>query len=237
VIPATSINVTPTMLVIAGTPAYTCQISHKLNIGDSWTDLPAGTGAFIATTFSYVKVRITATNGGDQKGVYRCPNVNVKLNVKQKTVSGQGNCLSTDTNGTMFTLTNSRVTKTGNCTSGQFTLTGLSNTTNITVGMTVECSVAGRITPGTNVVSIDSSTQVTLSAANLASSTGATFAFADTQFSDLLGPPVVHPKGTTPIIPVVDFLDQANPQTFFVYLFNDSGARVTADISWLARGV
>lgn len=47
----------------------------------------------------------------------------------------------------------------------------------------------------------------------------------------------VTPKGTTAIIPVVDFTDAPNPTTFKVLLFNTAGARVSGDVTWLVRGV
>lgn len=48
--------------------------------------------------------------------------------------------------------------------------------------------------------------------------------------------PLVQPAGTTPLVPVVDFVDAANPTDFTVYLYNQAGAKVTGSGSWTARG-
>jgi hypothetical protein len=48
--------------------------------------------------------------------------------------------------------------------------------------------------------------------------------------------PVCQPNGTVPLVPVVDFLDQPNPTGFTVFLYNQSGSKVTGSGSWTARG-
>jgi hypothetical protein len=48
--------------------------------------------------------------------------------------------------------------------------------------------------------------------------------------------PLVQPGGTTPLVPVVDFSDVPNPTGFTVYLYNQSGVKVTGSGSWTARG-
>ena len=162
-VPATTVTVAPTLLIVAGSPTHSIQISHKLLSGDAWTDMSPGSTAFIATSFRYLKVRITATTSGGGVGLYRCSGINVRLNVKVRTDSGQGTANSGDAGGT-----------------------------------TVNLNIA---------------------------------------FVDLLGPPVIQPVGTTPIIAVVDFTDAPNPTSFKVLLFNTAGTRVTAAFSWTARGV
>lgn len=240
-IPATGVIVNPTILVAAGSPTYTVQVSYKLLAGDSWTDLPLGPSGFIAASFRYVKVRLSATNGGDQKGIYRVSALNVKLNVKQKMLGRQGTWTtgSNASGGTEFLLTvdNAQVTATGNNTLGENTLTGLSSLAGIVQGMTVEGT---GVPAGTVVTAVNTpSGGVTLSRVTTAGGSGATYKFGETFFVDLLGPPIVQPKATTPIIPVVDFVDAANPMRFKVKLFTDSGAEPgsNVDLSWMARGV
>ena len=46
----------------------------------------------------------------------------------------------------------------------------------------------------------------------------------------------ITPSGTTPLIPVYDFVDIPNPTHFSVYLYNTSGVRVSGNFSWSARG-
>ncbi len=103
-IPSTTVTVTPTLSVLAGTPTNQVLISYKLNSGDGWTDLAAGPSGFIATSFRYLRVRVTATSSGSGVGLYRCSNINVKVAVKQRTDSGQGNALAGDSGGTTVTL-------------------------------------------------------------------------------------------------------------------------------------
>jgi hypothetical protein len=103
-IPSTTVTVTPTLAVVAGTPTNQVQISHKLNIGDSWTDIAAGPSGFIAASFRYLKVRVTATTSGSGVGLYRCTNINVQVSVKQRTDSGQGYANSADSGGTTVAL-------------------------------------------------------------------------------------------------------------------------------------
>lgn len=240
-IPATGIIVNPTILVIAGTPTYTIQISYKLASGDPWTDLTPSPTGFIASTFRYVRVKLTATNGGDSLGLYRVTNMNIKLNVKQKMLGRQGTWTtgSNATGGTQFLLTvdNTEIVTTGNNTIGQNTITSLGTLAGITVGMAVEGT---GIPDGTTVTIVNTpSGGVTLSQNSSAGTSGGTYKFGESYFIDLLGPPIVQPKGTTPIIPVVDFVDDANPLRFKVKLFTDTGAEPgsNVDISWMARGV
>lgn len=48
---------------------------------------------------------------------------------------------------------------------------------------------------------------------------------------------VVSPKGTSDVKAVYDFTDTPNPTSFSVYLFDNTGSRVSGDFSWAARGV
>ena len=47
----------------------------------------------------------------------------------------------------------------------------------------------------------------------------------------------VTPQSTTPVIAVYDFRDIPNPTSFKVLLYNQSGTRVSGNISWSAKGV
>lgn len=47
----------------------------------------------------------------------------------------------------------------------------------------------------------------------------------------------VSPKGTSAIIAVWDFEDDPYPTSFFVYLFDTSGNRVSGDFGWSAEGI
>lgn len=103
-IPATTVTVTPTLQVVAGSPTNSVQISWKLNSGDSWTPLAAGPSGFIAGSFRYLRVLVTATTSGAGVGLYRCTAINVKVSVKQRTDSGQGTANAADASGTVVSL-------------------------------------------------------------------------------------------------------------------------------------
>jgi hypothetical protein len=103
-IPATSVTVTPTLLVVAGAPTNVVQISWKLNIGDGWTALAPGPSGFISGSFRYLRVRVTATTSGSGVGLYSCTAINVKVAVKQRTDSGQGMANAGDAGGTTVSL-------------------------------------------------------------------------------------------------------------------------------------
>ena len=47
----------------------------------------------------------------------------------------------------------------------------------------------------------------------------------------------VTPKGTSACYAIYDFVDAPNPTSFKVLVFNNSGTRITADVSWSAKGV
>ena len=48
---------------------------------------------------------------------------------------------------------------------------------------------------------------------------------------------VVTPLSTTAVTAVYDFVDTPSPTSFDVYLYDNSGTRLSGDFSWTARGV
>lgn len=48
--------------------------------------------------------------------------------------------------------------------------------------------------------------------------------------------PIAQPDGLTPLVPVVDFAGGINPTGFTVYLYNQSGTKVTGSGSWNVKG-
>lgn len=73
------------------------------------------------------------------------------------------------------------------------------------------------------------------SATSLSTDVGGTTVLFNVDFVDVASISVT-PMTTTPVIAVYDFADIPNPTQFKVYLFNQSGNRVTAPFSWAARG-
>ena len=70
--------------------------------------------------------------------------------------------------------------------------------------------------------------------ANAGDVTGTAVTFNQT-FADITSI-VVTPNATTQVTAVYDFTDVPNPTGFDVYLFDNTGARVTGGFSWTARG-
>lgn len=233
-IPSTSVTVTPTYDSVGGTPSVAATISYSSDGGTTYSSASNGFTLFIPSPFNTLKVRLTVTSTGLPFAILRA--LNIKLNTKQRTLSGQGTGNAADSGGTRFVLTQDGTdfAITGNNSSGSAVLTGLSSTANLARLMSVEGT---GIQSGSVIQSVDSASQVTLSKVTTAGTTGGTYRFGMSAFVDLIGPPTVQPAGTTPIIPVVDFVDDYAPLSFKVLLFNTSGTRVTAAISWTGRGV
>lgn len=230
VVPSTTINVTPTYSVVAGSPSYFIEISYKVNIGDPYTGPFTGDSYFVPSGFRYVRVRFNASPTTD-RDIITLSALNVRLNTKQKRLSGYGNV---GVGGTRFVLTadGNEFVKTGNNTSGQNTITSIS-TTNLAVGMSVE----GPGIQGGTVITAIGTNQVTLNQVTTQGSSGGTYRFGVAYFVDLFGPPLVQASGTTPKIPVVDFVDAPYPLSFVVYLFDQNGAQTTGTVSWQGVGV
>lgn len=70
----------------------------------------------------------------------------------------------------------------------------------------------------------------------LASDTTGTIVNFNETFLDIVSI-TVTPRGTAPAVAIYDFLDEPNPTSFKIYLFNpQTGARVNGTVSWSAKG-
>lgn len=86
----------------AGTVTITPTISVKLNIGDAWTDY-VGVYQAYASGFRYVKYRLDFET--TDNGILNITQLNVRLEMKQKTYEGNVQCTDTDTGGTSVDIT------------------------------------------------------------------------------------------------------------------------------------
>jgi hypothetical protein len=105
VLAATRVTVTPTVAILAGAPTNAVALSYRVSSGDAWTDI-AGSQVFISS-FRYLRVRLAVTAaGGDDLLVVS--SLNIKLDSKLKTITGQVTCNASDSGGTTVYLTNDR---------------------------------------------------------------------------------------------------------------------------------
>lgn len=88
-IPATIITVTLNTELITGSVPYTVTISHKVNIGDSWTVLTAGVTNALIPQFRYIRIQVNATASAGAN-LLKITGLNVTLAVKLRNDSGEG---------------------------------------------------------------------------------------------------------------------------------------------------
>ncbi|MEO8804634.1 MAG: phage tail protein [Burkholderiaceae bacterium] len=88
-IPPTVVTATLNSTLITGAVTVACTMSWKLNIGDAWTVLPAGTSSALIPQFRYVRVHydFTCTAGAN---LIQINGLNVKLAIKLRNDSGAG---------------------------------------------------------------------------------------------------------------------------------------------------
>lgn len=97
------ITANPTYATLSGSPAVSCTISVKTNIGDAWTDY-SGVNQVYVSNFRYVKIKLTVTSNGGT-GLVSISGLNVKLDARQKTRSSSITANAADSGGTVVYLT------------------------------------------------------------------------------------------------------------------------------------
>ena len=93
------ITITPTLETLAGNATIAVDIEARATTGDAWTMVANGTNQGFATNFRYIRftLRLIKDSRDDLLAVTR---INIRLNSKLKTDSGQGTAVSTDSTGT-----------------------------------------------------------------------------------------------------------------------------------------
>ncbi len=108
VVAGAKIDLTLTSVPLVGSVTVSPRISYKLNIGDAWTDGPAGQAALFVTNFRYVRYRFDFTSVANaslgQFGVLSCSGFNGRLSTERKTDSGSNTANSGDAGGTRITF-------------------------------------------------------------------------------------------------------------------------------------
>lgn len=99
VLASSLITITPTIELALGSAALTVDIDVKAAAGDAWTSLTVGNPQGFATNFRYV--RFTLRVSGDTKDdLLVVSQLNVRLNTKTKSASGNGTANAADAGGT-----------------------------------------------------------------------------------------------------------------------------------------
>lgn len=97
-VPSSKVTITLNRQILVGGLLVTPTISYKLNIGDSWTDIPSVWSAFIVN-FRYVKITLDIA-ALDPSRLEQWLTANYKLDVKLLNDAGMASCNSGDSGGT-----------------------------------------------------------------------------------------------------------------------------------------
>ena len=211
----------------------------------NWTDfpLPATTSSIIThsafgTAFRYIKFKFDFVSTG-RDDLLKVTSLNMRLDTKQITDSGNGaarteRAATYTKNGTTITIAqnshgyavNQLVSL--NFTSGTHSQDGVYKVTAITTNTFTVSQYYNSSNILVTVGSSNTNGNVTLDA-------GGTALKFNLDFVDVASI-TVTPSGTTPLIAIYDFLDNADPVFFKVLLYDTSGNRSNGNFSWTARG-
>jgi hypothetical protein len=212
---------------VAGALTITPRVSVKLNSGDAWTDYN-GVDSIYATNFRYIKFRYDfAGSGGDD--LIRLTSLNYRLDSKLRNDFGKGTAKATLAGTYSRTGTTITVTATAH---------GMSNGDLIDLDFTSGAAVDGVYTVAgatTNTFTVTSAASGTTSG-NVTLHGGGTVVAFGVAFVDVESI-TVTPSGSSALLAIYNFVDEPNPTTFKVLLFDTSGNRVGGSFSWSARGV
>ena len=88
VLAATKVTVTPTYVVLAGSPTIKFTLSVRASTSDAWTVYPDVQSIYVSG-FRYLRIEMEVTNT-NQLGLIRMSNLNIKFDSKLKSAAGQG---------------------------------------------------------------------------------------------------------------------------------------------------
>lgn len=210
---------------VAGSPVIVPRISLSLD-NSTYVDYNGVTDVF-GLNFRYVKIRITATSVPANVGLYEIKSINVRLDAKLKNDAGIVQAVSTDSLGTVVNFSKDfidvqSITLSPSATTPIIPVydikdSFLSGTYSVTSGVcTVSITDHGMIT-GQNIKLFINSGSGTTGVYTITSYTTNTFTINMT---------VADTSGDC----------STYPQSFRVYLFNNSGSRVSAKTSWSIKG-
>jgi hypothetical protein len=210
--------------VIAGSPIVVPKISLSLD-NSTYVDYNGVTDVF-GLNFRYVKIRITVTEATNV-GLYEIEQLTVRLDAKLKNDAGSVSALSTDTLGTIVNFNKEFIDV------QSITMSPSATTPIIPVYDIKDAFVSGTysVSSGVCTVTINNHGMITGQNVKLFINTGAGIVEIYTITS--------HTTNTfTVSMPSVNTSGSCSmyPQSFRVYLFNNSGARVSANASWAIKG-
>lgn len=210
---------------IAGSSTIVPKISLSLD-NSTYVDYNGVTDVF-GLNFRYVKIRITVTSIPANIGLYEISQLSVRLDAKLKTDAGTVSALSTDTLGTIVNFAKEFIDV------QSINISPSGTTPIVPVYDMKDAFVSGTysVTSSVATINITSHGLITGQNVKLFSNTG----------NMISGVYVVTSYTTnsfTVAMPTSDTSGNCSmyPQSFRIYLFNNSGVRVSATTSWSIKG-
>lgn len=225
ILSSSRVSVAYTSTILAGAPSLSITISTSSN-GSTWLD-NTGSQQVFAVNFRYVKVRLTVTDSAGT-GLVSLGALSVTLDAKLKNDAGMTSCLSTDTTGTVANFSSTFIDI------QSITVTPSGTTPVTAVYDFLDSVIAGTYTVTSNVCTVNATAH----------------GLAVGQNVRLIFVSGTAPSGVYTVASVVNAnsytvaLTTANtsgnistyPQGMRIYLFNNSGARVSGTASWSIKG-
>jgi sulfur carrier protein ThiS len=210
--------------VVSGTPTVIPKISLSLD-NSTYIDYNGATDVY-GLNFQYVKIRITASSS-DGLGLYEINDLSVRLDAKLKNDAGSISALSTDTLGSIVNFNKEFIDI------QSITLSPSGTTPIMPVYDVKDSFVTGTysVTSNSCTVTISNHGMITGQSVKLFANTG----------SMLTGVYTITSYTTNTFTVAMTVSDTSGncsmyPQSFRVYLFNNSGSRVSSTTSWSIKG-
>lgn len=211
--------------VVAGDPVIVPKISLSLD-NSTYIDYN-GVNDVFGLNFRYVKIRITVTSSPTNIGLYEIAQLTVRLDAKLKNDAGSVSAVSTDTLGTIVNFNKEFIDV------QSLNVSPSGTTPIIPVYDMKDTFVSGTYSVSSGVCTVSINNHGMITGQNIKlfinSGSGTTDIFTVTSYSTnsfTVNMPVGNTSGSCSMY----------PQSFRVYLFNNSGTRVSANASWSIKG-
>lgn len=212
------------ILNVTGSPLITPKISLSLD-NVSYVDYNGATDVF-GTNFRYVKVRITV-DSSDLKALCEITNLSVRLDAKLKNDAGNISALSSDSLGTIINFNKEFIDI------QSVTVSPSGTTPVIPVYDIKDAFVSGTYSVTSNVCTVTISNHGMITGQKvklfITSSTGVSGVYTVTSYTTNTFTVAMTTSNTSGNCSMY-------PQSFRVYLFDNTGARVSATTSWSIKG-
>ncbi len=209
---------------IAGSPIVVTKISLSLD-NSTYVDYNGVTDVF-GLNFQYVKIRITVTEPSNV-GLYEITELTVRLDAKLKNDAGTISAVSTDSLGTIVNFNKEFIDV------QSVTVSPSATTPVIPVYDIKDAFVSGTYSVSSGICTVNINNHGMITGQNVKlfinSGSGATDIYTVTNYSTnsfTVNMSVANTSGNCSMY----------PQSFRIYLFNNSGTRVTATTSWSIKG-